>query len=122
MATPDISDEVHRRQHWDNVYSTKASAEVSWYQPVPAISLSLIHASRAGLDTKIIDVGGGASTLVDHLLELGFRDLTVLDLSATALERSRRRLGPSAPQVEWLASDILTWHPTTRYGLWHDRA
>lgn len=110
------------RQHWESVYSTKNPTEVSWYQATPATSLSLIRASGAAPSTKIIDIGGGASTLAEHLLAADFNDITVLDLSAAAIEQSRRRLGSSAPRIQWIAADITHWQPQTQYGIWHDRA
>ncbi len=122
MSLPDATPPEPPRQHWDSIYSSKTSAEVSWYQPIPALSLSMIRASGAQPSASIIDIGGGASTLPDHLLAEGYRHLTVLDLAAAALHQSRQRLGPSADQIQWLVADITTWHPTTRYDLWHDRA
>ena len=116
----------HRKQHWEDVYSAKASNEVSWYQSIPDTSLSLIRASKAGSAAgsaaKIIDIGGGASTLADHLLAEGFRDVTVLDISEAAIEQARQRLGTRASQIHWLVADIVSWRPQTRYDLWHDRA
>ena len=110
------------KQHWDEVYAQKAEDTVSWFQPRPDISLALIAA--AGLDPldPVVDVGGGASRLVDHLLLQGHRDVTVLDVAAAALEKSRRRLGKAAGSVHWLVSDITRWRPERRYRVWHDRA
>jgi SAM-dependent methyltransferase len=110
------------RDHWNKVYQSKAPEDVSWYQAVPRVSLEMIAASGVSRDTGIIDVGGGASTLVDHLLEQGYTALTVLDVSAEALARSRARLGDRASAVTWLESDVTTFEPLQRYGLWHDRA
>ncbi len=111
-----------RKQHWEGVYASKAPGEVSWYQPVPEYSLQLIEASAIDHDDPIIDAGGGASTLVDHLLERGFRDITVLDLSAAALAHARRRLGDRAGNVSWIEGDVTQFRATRRYALWHDRA
>ena len=111
-----------RKQHWDNVYTSKAPSQLSWYQAVPAVSLTLIRASGITPFAKIIDIGGGASTLTDHLLADGFHEITVLDISATALDQSRQRLGIAADQIDWLVADITTWQPKTRFDLWHDRA
>lgn len=111
-----------RRTHWENVYRNKAVNEVSWFQPQAASSLRLIEGC-AGHDAAIIDVGGGASTLVDDLLADGYRDLTVLDLSAAALAVARRRLGRTAGAVRWLDGDVTAAAlPERRFDVWHDRA
>jgi SAM-dependent methyltransferase len=94
---------------------------VSWYQPEPAMSLALVDRLRVPKPAPVIDVGGGASLLVDALLARGYLDLSVLDVSSTALEIARHRLGNAAP-VRWLCNDIMTWQPERRYALWHDRA
>jgi trans-aconitate methyltransferase len=94
---------------------------VSWYQDVPTVSLELIEALGVGRDAVVIDVGGGGSTLVDHLVERGFADVSVLDVSTAALNESRRRVGDAVP-VNWLNEDILVWRPERRFDLWHDRA
>ena len=109
------------RQHWDGIYRADPT-KVSWYQPSAAVSLALLDALGVRPDTSVVDVGGGASPLVDELLGRGFRDLSVLDVSATALDTARRRLGPAAAQVHWLHEDLRRWSPARRYGLWHDRA
>lgn len=110
------------KQHWDEVYAQKADDAVSWFQPRPQIALALIQ--TAGLDKSdpIIDVGGGASRLVDGLLAAGFTDVTVLDIAAAALQKSCARLGKDAERVQWIAADITRWQPERRYRLWHDRA
>ena len=110
------------RSHWQSVYQTKASSDVSWYQPVPQRSLELIQAAGLPPDSPILDVGGGASTLVDHLLAAGFTDLTVLDIAPAALAEAEARLGGAGGRVQWIAADIAAWQPTRRYCLWHDRA
>jgi len=110
-----------RREHWNQVYSTKAETDVSWYQPLPHLALSIIN-SVARKDTPIIDIGGGTSRLVDELLTAGYSDLTVLDVSEAALARSKERLGVLADRVDWIASDITRWEPPRRWGVWHDRA
>ncbi len=119
---PDPTPVTQRKHHWDAVYAAKPSTEVSWYQAVPSVSLDLIRASSLSPAAKIIDVGGGASTLADHLLSEGFSAITVLDLAAAALDQSRHRLGPAAKSIDWIAADILSWQPTSHYHLWHDRA
>lgn len=111
-----------RSAHWENVYATKGETEVSWFQDSPAISLALIKAANPDRTAAIIDIGGGASRLVDALLREGYRSLAVLDLSANALEAARARLGPAASNVDWIVSDITTWQPTRSYDVWHDRA
>ena len=109
------------RDHWDEVYRQKTAVQTSWHQPDPVLSLALIE--HAGLDqgASIIDVGGGASLLVDKLFQLGFRQLSVLDISGLALEKARARL-PADASVHWITADIREFSPATRYDLWHDRA
>jgi 2-polyprenyl-3-methyl-5-hydroxy-6-metoxy-1,4-benzoquinol methylase len=111
-----------RIAHWEGVYATKAENEVSWFQEDPAISIEMIKLTMATRDSAIIDIGGGASRLVDALLNDGYRDVTVLDLSATALELAKRRIGPASAQVEWIVADVTTWTPAQQYEVWHDRA
>lgn len=111
------------QEHWENVYATKAPDSVSWYRPHLDTSLALIERAVPDRDNPILDVGGGASTLVDDLMGQGYSDVSVLDISAAALEVSKRRLGTAAARVNWLAADLLnTPMPTQRYELWHDRA
>jgi trans-aconitate methyltransferase len=111
-----------RQAHWEGVYATKRESEVSWFQDNPAPSLELIEAIGATPETALIDIGGGASRLVDNLLARGFRALSVLDLSATALDAAKSRLGAQAESVEWIVADATLWEPTETYGIWHDRA
>jgi ubiquinone/menaquinone biosynthesis C-methylase UbiE len=114
---------MYPKDHWEKVYSSKASDAVSWFQPHADLSLDLIKTTGAGLDAGIIDVGGGASTLVDDLVAAGYRDLTVLDLSAAALNAARRRLGDQENMVRWIEADITQVDlPHKRYDIWHDRA
>lgn len=113
---------MNRQEHWDQVYRTKGPQEVSWYQRRPDLSLALIAASGIGKDGGIIDVGGGASVLVDCLLEAGYGRLAVLDLSTAALAHARARLGERAAGIEWFEADVTTFDPPHRFGLWHDRA
>lgn len=111
------------KEHWETVYTTKATDEVSWFQPHAQLSIDLIRAAAANKDVGIIDVGGGASTLVDDLLAEGYRDLTVLDLSAAALRAARQRLGTHESEVRWIEADITQVDlPGKRYDVWHDRA
>lgn len=109
--------------HWDDVYGCKGAEAVSWFRPRLETSLELIAAAGISPDTPVVDVGGGASTLVDDLLARGFRSITVLDVSATALELARRRLGSRSDRVRWIHEDVTGWEPEPGgYGLWHDRA
>jgi trans-aconitate methyltransferase len=111
-----------RAAHWENVYASKAEDEVSWFQERPAISLDLIHAAGVPRDAAIVDAGGGEARLVDALLEEGFEDVTVLDLSARAIEVAHRRLGARADRAKWIVADATSWQPERKYDLWHDRA
>lgn len=111
-----------RQAHWEAVYTTKDEKEVSWFQDNPAPSLELIEAVGATPATAIIDVGGGASRLVDSLLAKGFHAITVLDLSAAALDAAKSRLGAKAEKVKWVVADVTIWEPTELYDIWHDRA
>lgn len=110
------------RTHWDRVYKTKSETEVSWYQRRPDLSLALIRSAAPDLATPILDVGGGASTLVDELLLTGYTDLTVLDISSAALACSKARLTTKVEKVAWIVTDITAWDPSRVWGLWHDRA
>ena len=116
MTIPD------RHSHWQNVYLTKGEQQVSWSQADPQPSLRLIEAIAAGRDTSIIDIGGGASRLVDALLARGFHALTVLDLSEAALASARQRVGPAGEGVRWIADDATVWQPPQAFDVWHDRA
>ncbi|MDG1115596.1 MAG: class I SAM-dependent methyltransferase [Flavimaricola sp.] len=109
------------REHWEDVYRTKADTDVSWYETRPKVSTDLIAATGLGLNSRIVDVGGGASHLVDALIAVGFAHVTVLDLSAAALTIARARL-PADAAVDWIAGDVRDWVPDTLYDIWHDRA
>ncbi|MBI3313934.1 MAG: class I SAM-dependent methyltransferase [Candidatus Omnitrophica bacterium] len=112
-----------QKQHWENVYQTKKADQVSWFQPHLSKSLDLIVQSEIGLTASMIDVGGGASTLVDDLLEKGYSDISILDISGTALETSKKRLGNKADKVHWIEGDITNVKlPEKHFDLWHDRA
>lgn len=113
---------MNRTEHWNQVYQTKLPDDVSWFQTRPATSLRLIEACGVGKGDGIIDVGGGASVLVDFLLDAGYSKLAVLDISAAALDHAQRRLGARAGTVEWFAADVTTFTPPRQFGLWHDRA
>ena len=110
------------KQHWETVYENKTPEQVSWTQEKPEISLELIQEANLPKTAKIIDIGGGDSKLVDFLLEEGYQNITVLDISAKALERAKKRLGDKAKEVQWIVSDIISFQPTETYDLWHDRA
>jgi SAM-dependent methyltransferase len=111
-----------RKIHWENVYREKSPLAVSWYQREPGLSLSLIDRAALPPDAAIIDIGGGASTLVDKLCERGHTNISVLDVSAAALAHSRNRLGDVGGRVHWIEEDVTRFKPPQRYALWHDRA
>ena len=114
--------DASRKAHWENVYSTKSENEVSWFQESPAPSLELIDLAGPTSDAAIVDIGGGASRLVDQLLARGFKNVTVLDLSEAALAAAKVRLGDQAAQVLWVAADVTKWYPSQSFDIWHDRA
>lgn len=114
--------DFNRKNHWENIYQTKALNEVSWFEPTPQTSLDFIQRLNTPLPAKIIDIGGGDSFLVDHLLKLGFTNITVLDISEAAIIRAKKRLGVLAKKVEWIVSDITEFNSNHQYDLWHDRA
>ncbi|MBR0870481.1 class I SAM-dependent methyltransferase [Bradyrhizobium tropiciagri] len=111
-----------RHSHWQNVYLTKGEQQVSWSQADPQPSLGLIEQVAGGRDASIIDIGGGASRLVDALLARGLHALTVLDLSEAALASARQRLGAAGDGVRWIADDATRWQPPQAFDVWHDRA
>lgn len=114
--------DLDRQAHWQSVYATKAEREVSWFQEDPAPSLDLIAEGGISTEALIIDVGGGASRLVDGLLGRGFSRVAVLDLSPKALEAAKQRLGRRGEAVAWIVADVTTWNPSDTYDVWHDRA
>ena len=111
-----------RKEHWENVYRNKSPLEVSWYQQEPTLSLSLIARAAPAMDAPIVDVGGGASTLVDKLCDRGYHNISVLDVSASALTHSKKRLAHKAASVHWYEEDVTCFEPPHRFALWHDRA
>jgi len=122
VSARDSTDPNEQRRHWEHVYAEKQPTEVSWYQREPSLSLELIAATGVTNDQPIIDIGGGASTLVDSLLDRGFADVTVLDIAPHALDRTRERLGARARSVTFIATDVTQLDPKKAYAVWHDRA
>jgi trans-aconitate methyltransferase len=111
-----------RKKHWENIYQTKELKDVSWFQPTPETSLDFFKQFNVPTTAKVIDIGGGDSFLVDHLLDLGYQDISVLDISAAAIDRAKQRLGEKAKNVKWIVADAATFKPTEKYDFWHDRA
>ncbi|WP_333596982.1 class I SAM-dependent methyltransferase [Chryseobacterium flavum] len=110
------------KDHWENVYETKSPDQVSWTQKKPQTSLDIINSFGMKKNASIIDVGGGDSNLVDYLLEEGYENITVLDISEKALERAKQRLGAKAGKVKWIVTDVTAFEPPESYDIWHDRA
>jgi trans-aconitate methyltransferase len=110
------------KEHWEHIYQTKQPNQVSWTQEVPALSLAFIHTANVPKSAKIIDIGGGNSNLVDHLLAEGYNDISVLDISEAAILSAKERLGSNANKVKWIVGDILEFKPNEKYDVWHDRA
>jgi len=113
---------VNREKHWETVYETKNPSQVSWMQKIPKTSLEFIRSFGLEKSAKIIDIGGGDSHLVDYLLDDGFENVSVLDISSKALEKAKARLGERANQVTWIVSDITQFEPSMTFDVWHDRA
>lgn len=111
-----------RKKHWENIYQTKPLNEVSWYQPTPETSLDFIRQFNVPKAAKIIDIGGGDSFLADYLLEKGYEDITVLDISEAAIERAKTRMADNAKKIKWIVADAANFQPTEKYDFWHDRA
>lgn len=114
--------DTERKKHWETVYETKNPEEVSWTQEIPKTALDFIHSFHLPKSAKIIDIGGGDSKLVDYLIQEGFENISVLDISEKALEKTKLRLGDNAKKVNWIVSDITQFEPNTTYDIWHDRA
>lgn len=110
------------KEHWDHIYTAKEEKEVSWFQPYPATSMGFVELFNLPLTANIIDIGGGDSHFVDALLDRGYQNIWVLDISANALERAKKRLGKKAVNVHWIVSDIIDFKPTVQFDFWHDRA
>ncbi|WP_435355786.1 class I SAM-dependent methyltransferase [Emticicia sp. SJ17W-69] len=115
-------EDLERKQHWEKIYQTKDLQNVSWFQPKPTTSLNFLERFNISKTAKIIDIGGGDSYLVDNLLDLGYQNITVLDISEAALEKAKQRLGKRASSVKWIVADAANFIPTEKYDFWHDRA
>jgi ubiquinone/menaquinone biosynthesis C-methylase UbiE len=113
---------MSQKSHWEKVYGAKQLSEVSWYQPTPQVSLDFVKELDIPKDAAIIDVGGGDSFFADHLLSQGYTNITVLDISGSAIARAKKRLGEKAAGITWIVSDILEFVPSKTYDFWHDRA
>ncbi len=113
---------MNTADHWDNVYNTKAENEVSWFQPYPLISMLFIESFNLPFDANIIDIGRGNSQLAEALLDKGYRNIYVLDISAAAIDKAKKRLGERASQIQWIVTDVTTFNPPVHFDLWHDRA
>ena len=111
-----------RKSHWQKLYRSKSALEVSWYQKRPSLSLALIQNTKIGKSEAVIDVGGGASSLVDHLHQQGYEQLSVLDISGNALASAMDRLGRAADDIEWFETDITEFEAPHQFSVWHDRA
>lgn len=113
---------LDKKDHWEKIFSTRKLTDVSWYEPTPKVSLEFLKEYNIPVNAKIIDIGGGDSLFVDHLLDLGYSNVTVLDISNEALKRAKVRLGPKSSQVKWIVTDVSDFIPTEKYDFWHDRA
>mgnify|MGYP000678149815 CR=1 FL=1 len=111
-----------RKKHWEKIYQEKELKDVSWFQPTPETSLDFFKQFNVPTTAKIIDIGGGDSFLVDHLLDSGYEDITILDISSAAIDRAKQRLGERANHVKWIVADAATFKPAEKYDFWHDRA
>jgi len=113
---------LNQKDHWERVYKKNASTEVGWYQAYPERSLKLINDTGVGADGSIIDIGGGTSTLAGHLLDQGYRQITVLDLSGNAIEKAKLQLGEKSGRINWIEADVTKYSFMEKYDIWHDRA
>lgn len=110
------------KKHWENIYSSKKNNEMSWFQEIPSTSISLFKMVNLSKESSIIDVGGGESFFVDYLLQQGYENITVLDISKISIDRAKSRLGESANCVNWIIKDINDFNPKEKFDFWHDRA
>jgi predicted TPR repeat methyltransferase len=115
-------EDFDRKKHWEKIYQTKELTDLSWYQPTPTSSLEFIKELNIPVTATIIDIGGGDSLFVDNLLDLGYLDVTVLDISEVALGKAKNRLGSLASQAKWIVADVVTFNSNRKYDFWHDRA
>lgn len=113
---------IDRQDFWENIYETKSLTNVGWYQPIPITSLELLSELNISKNSSIIDIGGGDSFLADNLLDQGFNDISVLDVSLKSLDRAKVRIGESAKQIQWIHSDIVKYKSSNQFDCWHDRA
>ena len=113
---------ISEQQHWDKVYSTKAEDEVSWFQHYPKTSMGFVELFNLPLNANIIDIGGGDSHFVDALINKGYQNIWVLDISARAIERAKQRIGERASNVQWIVADVTEFEPPVHFDFWHDRA
>jgi SAM-dependent methyltransferase len=118
----DAMTKSRRESHWQQVYLSKGEQEVSWSQPDPQPSLGLIEKFSKDASASIVDIGGGASRLADFLVERGFREITVLDVSEAALQAAKDRIGSAGAGIRWIAADVTAWRPPQQFDIWHDRA
>ena len=112
----------NRKDHWNKIFATKQPHEVSWTQDVPTLSLEFIRYANLSKNASIIDVGGGDSNLVDFLVDDGYTNITVLDISEEAIQKSQKRLGDKSHEIKWIVSDVSDFKPKEKYDFWHDRA
>ncbi len=113
---------MERKKHWESVYKKNEPDQLSWSQEIPKTSLDFINSFDLDKTSEIIDIGGGDSKLVDYLLEEGYVNITVLDISAKSLDRAKKRLGNKADKINWIVSDITEFEPESNFDIWHDRA
>ncbi len=113
---------IDKRSYWDQAYQKKTTDQTGWFQEIPQVSLDLIKSAGLAKSAKIIDIGGGDSLLIDHLLNLGFENITVVDISKVAIKRAKKRLGKIGSKVKWILTDVLDYKSSEKYDLWHDRA
>jgi len=112
----------NQKEHWEKVYQTKENTDVSWYQPIPQTSIDFLQEAKTPKNAEIIDIGGGESNFVNYLLAEGYENITVLDISQTAIDHKKEALGESAKKITWIVSNITDFQPNKKYDFWHDRA
>jgi cyclopropane fatty-acyl-phospholipid synthase-like methyltransferase len=113
---------INKKEHWDKIYSIKQPDQLSWFQTYPKTSMEFLMLFNLAKDAGVIDIGGGDSNFVDTLLEQGYTNITVLDISENAIERAKKRLGEAGDKVNWIVTDVTEFKPTRKYNFWHDRA